>query len=229
MNKRAWDSVASSKNFTYKAEAKRPWSPKNILELLEHTRQEFEKLMGPGPDIVIQVEDRICESNNYGARSEINRQIYSLRERFREIKIICELPMEFGYTEPEQDLAYHFFVHELFHCWISGPVSSHYEPSVEAITQYMTSWILVHLGWCSEDLWVQEQVSWQEIAETEDPPYTAIAIYKLLFDEMYTDNPENLFAFCRDLADCFYQQRNREEIDILPILQHYLGIELAED
>ena len=93
----------------------------------------------------------------------------------------------------------------------------------------MTSWILVHLRWCSEDLWVQEQVSWQEIAETEDPPYTAIAIYKLLFDEMYTDNPENLFAFCRDLADCFYQQRNREEIDILPILQHYLGMELAED
>ena len=229
MNKRAWDSVASSKNFTYKAAAKRPWSPKTILELLEQTRHEFEKLMGPGPDTVIQVEDRICEPNNYGARAEINREIYSLRARFREIKIICELPINFGFTEPERDLAYHFFVHELFHCWIGGTVSNHYEPIIEAITQYMTGWVLVYLGWCNKELLIQERISWQEMAETEDPPYTTIAIYKLLFDEMYTDNPENLFAFCRDLANCFYQQRNREEIDVLPVLQHYLEIEGEAD
>jgi hypothetical protein len=67
------------------------------------------------------------------------------------------------------------------------------------------------------------------MAETEEPPYTTIAIYKLLFDEMYTDDPENLFAFCRDLAYCFHEQRNREETDILPVLQHYFGAELEED
>ena len=229
MNNSVWSSIASSQNFTYKAEAKRPWSPKMILELLEQTRREFEKLMGPGPDIVIQVEDRICEPNNYGARAEIDRQIYSLRERFRKIKIICELPTGYGYIESERDLAYHFFVHELFHCWIGGKVSDYYAPIIEAITQYMTGWVLVYLGWCSEDLLVRERADWQEMTETEDPPYTTIAIYKLLFDEMYTDNPENLFAFCRDLADCFYQQRSREEIDILPVLQHYLEVESEED
>jgi hypothetical protein len=229
MSTTAWNSVASSKNFTYKAEAKRPWSSKTILELLEETRQEFEKLMGQDIGIVIQVEDRICEPNNWGARAEIKRQIYSLREPIREIKIICELPMDFGYTEPEQDLAYHFFVHELFHCWIGGTVSNDYEPIIEAITQYMTGWVLVHLGWCSEELLVRERADWQEMAETEEPPYTTIAIYKLLFDEMYTDDPENLFAFCRDLAYCFHEQRNREETDILPVLQHYFGAELEED
>ena len=43
--------------------------------------------------------------------------------------------------EQEQDLAYHFFVHELFHCWIGGNVSNGYEQIVEAITQYMTDWV----------------------------------------------------------------------------------------
>ena len=229
MNNRVWGSVASSQNFTYKGEAKRPWSPKTILELLEQARQEFEKLMGPGPDIVIQVEDRICEPNNYGARAEINKQLYSLRERFREIKIICELPIGYGYIESERDLAYHFFVHELFHCWIGGAVSDYYAPIIEAITQYMTGWVLVYLGWCREDLLVRERTNWQEIVDTEDAPYTIIAGYKLLFDQMYIDEAEHLFAFCKDLADCFYQQRNREEIDVLPVLQHYLGIELTED
>ena len=229
MNTTKWDSVASSQNFTYKAEARRPWSPKTILELLEQTRQEFEKLMGPGPDIAIQVEDRICEPNNYGARAEIDRQIYSLRERFRKIKIICELPTGYGYTEPERDLAYHFFVHELFHCWIGGAVTSGYEQIIEAITQYMTGWVLVHLGWCSEELLVRERADWQEIIDTEDSPYTIIAGYKILFDQMYTDDAEHLFALCRDLADCFHAQRNREETDVLPVLHHYLGIELEED
>ncbi len=229
MNNRAWGSVASSKHFTYKAEAKRPWSSTSILELLEETRQEFEKLMGPGPDIVIQVEDRICEPNNYGARAEINRQIYSLREHFREIKIICELPTDYGYTEPERDLAYHFFVHELFHCWIGGAVSKPYEPIVEAITQYMTSWMLVHLGWCSEDLFVRERADWQEIVDTENSSYTIIAGYKLLFDQMYTDDAEYLFAFCKDLAGCFHEQRNQEEIDILPVLEHYLETAFESD
>lgn len=229
MNTTAWGSIASSKNFIYKAEAKRPWSPKIILELLEQAHQEFEKLMGPGPNIVIQVEDRICKPNNYGARAEIDRQIYSRREPIRGIKIICEFPMGYGYTEPERDLAYHFFVHELFHCWIGGAVSNGYGLIVEAITQYMTGWVLIHLGWCSEDLLVRERINWQELVETENPPYTTIAGYKLLFDEMYTDDPENLFAFCRDLADCFYEQQNQKETDIFPVLQHYLGIELEED
>ena len=229
MNITTWGSIASSKNFTYKVEAKRPWSSKTILELLEQTRREFEKLMGPGPDVVIQVEDRLCEPNDYGARSEIDRQIYSLRERFKKIKIICELPIDYGHTEPERDLAYHFFVYELLHCWIGGAVSNNYRLIVEAIAQYMTGWVLVYLGWCSEDLLVQERVSWLEMAETEDPPYTTIAIYKLLFDDMYVVEPENLFAFCRDLANCFRQQCNREEIDILPVLQHYLGIEVEEE
>lgn len=229
MNITAWGSVASSKNFTYKAEGKRPWSSKTILELLEQTRQEFESLMGPGPDVIIQVEDRLCEPNDYGARTEIDRQIYSLRARFREIKIICELPVDYGYTEPERDLAYHFFVHELLHCWIGGAVSKGYGLIVEAVTQYMTGWVLAYLGWCSEDLLVQEQANWLEIVETEEPPYTTIAKYKLLFDEMYAVEPENLFAFCRDLANCFHQQRNRVEIEIFPVMQQYLGIEPEED
>ena len=72
-----WISSASSKHFTYKTETQRPWKPETVLELLEQAHHEFEKLMGPGLDTVIEVEDRICEPNTYGARAEINKQVHS--------------------------------------------------------------------------------------------------------------------------------------------------------
>ena len=120
-------------------------------------------------------------------------------------------------------------MHELFHCWIGGAVPNLYEPTVEAVTQYMTDWLLVHLGWCPEDLLIQERMNWQQIIYTENLPHTIIAGYKLIFDQMQTEDPEKLLAFCRDLADCFRQQRNYVETDISPVLQRYLGAELRED
>ncbi len=210
-------SVASSKHFTYKAETDRPWQPETILELLEQAHQEFERHMGPGLETVIEVEDRICAPNTLGARAEINKQIHSDRNyTIEEVKLICEFPKNYGHTEEEQDLTYHFFVHELFHCWIGGNVSNDYGEIVEAITQYMTDRTLVHLGYCSEKLIVRERVNWQRA-------HTTIVKYKRLFDQMHTDDPENLFAFCRDLADCFRQQRILAETDISFVLQRYLG------
>ena len=185
--------------------------------------------MGAGLSIVIEVEDRICEPNNLGARAEINKQIHSPQDFTIEVKFICEFPQHYGYTEQERDLAYHFFVHELFHCWIGGKVSPRYEPIVETITQYMTDWVLVHLGWCSEDLLIRVRINSQQIIDTATPPQTTIAKYKLLFDQMHTDDPEHLLAFCRDLADCFRQQRTRAETDVSPVLQRYLGTALEED
>ena len=220
---------ASSKHFTYKAEIERPWKPETVIALLEQTHQEFEKRMGPGLDTVIAVEDRISESHSYGARAEINKQIHSDQISTIEVKFICEFPPDYGHTEQERDLAYHFFVHELFHCWIGGNVSDGYEQIVEAITQYMTDWVLVHLGWCSEDLLVRGRINSQQIVNNADPPHTTIAKYKLLFDRMHTEDPENLLAFCGDLADCFRQQRNRMETDISPVLQRYLGSRLEEE
>lgn len=224
-----WVASPFSKHFTYKSETERPWKPEMVLELLEQAHQEFERLMGPGLDIVIEVEDRICEPNNLGARAEISKQVHSAQESTIEVKFICEFPQNYGDTEQERNLAYHFFVHELFHCWIGGNVSGNHGQIVEAITQYMTDWVLVRLGWCTEDLLIREQTNWQRIVDTADPPHTTIAKYKLLFDQMHTDDSENLFAFCRDLADCFRQQRNREETDISAVLQRYLGTALEED
>ena len=77
MNSIGYVSVVSSEHFTYKAEGKRPWRATTVLEILEQAYQEFEKLMGPGLDTVIQVEDRIGEPNNYSARAEIKKQIDS--------------------------------------------------------------------------------------------------------------------------------------------------------
>ena len=224
-----WVANASSKHFTYKSETERPWKPEMVLELLEQAHQEFERLMGPGLDVVIEVEDRICEPNNLGARAEINKQVHSTQESTIKVKFICEFPQNYGDTEQERNLAYHFFAHELFHCWIGGNVSGNHGQIVEAITQYMTDWTLVHLGWCAEDLLVLERVNWQRIIDTADPPHTTIAKYKLLFDQMHTDDPENIFAFCKHLADCFRQQRNRKETNIFPVLQRYLGTALEED
>ena len=229
MNLTNWITSATSKHFTYKAETDRPWKPETILELLEQAHQAFVKLMGLGLGIVIEVEDRICEPNHLGARAEINKQVHSAQDFTIEVKFICEFPPNYGHTEQERDLAYHFFVHELFHCWIGGKVSNDGGQIVEAITQYMTDWTLVHLGWCSEDLLIRGRISRQQIIDTADPPHTTIARYKLLFDQRHTDDPENLLAFCRDLADCFRQQRNREETDISPVLQRYFGTTLEED
>ncbi len=67
----------SSKHFTHKTETQRPWKPETVLERLEQAHQEFESLMGPGLDTVIEVEDRICEPNNLAARAEINKQVHS--------------------------------------------------------------------------------------------------------------------------------------------------------
>ena len=69
-----WIANTSSKHFTYKTETARPWKPETVLELLEQAHQEFESLMGPGLDTVIEVEDRICEPNNLRARTEIGQQ-----------------------------------------------------------------------------------------------------------------------------------------------------------
>ena len=224
-----WIASASSKHFTYRTEAKRPWPPEIVLELLEQAHREFEKRMGPGLDTVIEVEDRICEPNNLGARAEINKQVHSDQEYTIEVKFICEFPPNYGHAPQERDLAYHFFGHELFHCWIGGAVSNDYGSVVEAITQYMTDWVLVHLGWCTADLLIQGRINGQQIVDTADPPHATIAKYKLLFDQMHADDPENLFAFCKDLADCFRQQRNRLETDISSVLQGYLGTQLEEN
>ena len=222
-----WLASASSGHFTYKAEAERPWSAETVLELLEQAHQKFEKLMGPGLDTIIEVEDRICEPNSLGARAEINKQVHSAQAYTIEVKFICEFPQNYGDTEQERDLAYHFFVHELFHCWIGGNVSDGYGQIVEAITQYMTDWVIVHLGWCSEDLLVRGRINCQQIIDTAAPPHTTIARYKLLFDEMHTDDSENLLVFCKDLADCFRQQPSRMETDVSAVLQQYLGTELV--
>ena len=222
MNSTKWVASASSKHFTYQSEAKRPWHPETVLALLEQAHQEFENLMGPGLDTVIDIEDRICEPNNYGARAEISKQIHSHRESTIKVKFICEFPLGYGHTQQERDLAYHFFVHELFHCWIGGNVSNNYGQIVEAITQYMTDWVLVHLGWCSEDLLIRERTNWQQTLETANLPHTLIAGYKLRFDKIYTNDPERLFDFCRDLAACFRQQQGCKEIDVSPVLLQYL-------
>lgn len=224
-----WGASASSKHFIYKAETERPWTPETVLELLEQAHQEFESLMGPGLGIVIEVEDLICEPNNLGARAEINKQVHPAQGYTVEVKFICEFPQNYGDTEQERNLAYHFFVHELFHCWIGGNVSNNHGLIVEAITQYMTDWTLVHLGWCTEDLLIQGRINSQQIVDSANPPHATIAKYKLLFDQMHTDDPENLFAFCRDLADCFRQQRSQTETDVLPVLQRYLGTALEEN
>lgn len=229
MSNTNWVASATSKHFTYKTETNRPWKPETILELLEQAHQEFERLMGPGLDTVIEVEDRICEPSNLGARAEINKQIHSHQNYTIEVKFICEFPANYGHTEQEQDLAYHFFVHELFHCWIGGEVSTGDELIVEAITQYMTDWVLIHLGWCSEDLRIRERIKSQQIIDTAIPLHTTIAKYKLLFHQMHTDDPENLLAFCKDLADCFRQQRSQEETDISLALQRHLGTALEEN
>ena len=224
-----WVTSATSAHFNYKAETNRPWKPETILELLEQAHQAFERLMGPGLEIVIEVEDRICEPNNLGARAEINKQVHSPQDYTIEVKFICEFPQNYGNTEQERDLAYHFLVHELFHCWIGGEVSTDDGLIVEAITQYMTDWVLVHLGWGSEDLRIRGRIKSQQIIDNATPPHTTIAKYKLLFDKMHADEPENLLAFCRDLAACFRQQRSREETDISPVLQRYFGTALEED
>ena len=224
-----WITSTPSKHFTYKVETNRPWKAETVLELLEQAHQAFEKLMGPGLDTVIEVEDRVCESNNLGARAEINKRVHSAQDFTIAVKFICEFPQNYGHAAQERDLAYHFFVHELFHCWIGGNVSNDYGQIVEAITQYMTDWTLVHLGWCDEDLRIRERINNQQIIDTATPPHTTIARYKLLFDQMHADDPENLLAFCRDLATCFRQQRSREETDISPVLQRYLGTALEED
>lgn len=224
-----WVACASSEHFTYRAEAERPWSPKTVLELLEQAHGEFERHMGPGLETIIQVEDRICEMNNYGARAEINEQILPAQASTVEVKFICEFPLDYGHSAQEQELAYHFFVHELFHCWIGGNVSGDYGLIIEALTQYMTDWALVHLGWCSETLLVRGRMKNQQIIDNATPPHTIIARYKILFDQMYTDDSENLFAFCKDLADCFRQQRSRIETEVFPVLQRYLGTALKKE
>ena len=223
-----WLASASSEHFTYKVETKRPWNPETVLELLEQAHQKFERRMGPGLDTVIEVEDRISEPHTYGARAEINKQVHSPQASTIKVKFICEFPQNYGDTEQERNLAYHFFVHELFHCWIGGNVSNDHEQIVEAITQYMTDWLLVHLGWCTEDLLIRERINSQQIVDSATPPHTTIARYKLLFDQMHADDPENLLTFCRDLADCFRQQRSRMETDISPVVQRYLRAELEE-
>ena len=223
--------VSSSEHFTYKAEVKRPWSPKTVLELLEQVYQEYEKFMGPGLNTTIEVRDNVCESNNHNARTEIKIQVRSPEEPTEEVaeavvieaKIICGFPLNYGYIQQERELAYHFFAHELFHCWIGGAVANLYEPIIEAITQYMTDLTLVRLGWCRRNLLTHGRVDWQEMVETANLPHTLIAGYKLIFHKMYTNEPERLFAFCRDLADCFRQQRNCTEIEISPVLELYLG------
>ena len=229
LNPTNWIASASSEHFIYKTETDRPWNPETVLDLLEQAHQEFERRMGPGLDTIIEVEDRICEPNSLGARAEINKQVHSAQDFTIEVKFICEFPSNYGHTEQERNLAYHFFVHELFHCWIGGNVSNDYGQIVEAITQCMTDWTLVHLGWCSEDLLVRDRIKSQQIINTATPPHTTIARYKLLFDQMHTDNPENLLAFCKHLATCFRQQRTRKETEIRPVLQRYLGTALEAD
>ena len=137
MNLTNWITSATSKHFAYKAETDRPWKPETILELLEQAHQAFEKRMGPGLDSVIEVEDRICEPNGLGASAEINKQVHSPQDYTIEVKFICEFPQNYGHTEQERDLAYHFFVHELFHCWIGGNVSNDCEQIV-TITKVWT-------------------------------------------------------------------------------------------
>ena len=223
-----WVASASSQHFIYKTEAKRPWKPETVLELLEQSYKEFEKLMGPGLDIIIEVEDLICESNKLSARAEINKEIHSSQDSTIEVKFICEFPLNYGFTQEERDLAYHFFVHELFHCWIGGDVAPHCGSIVEAITQYMTNWVLVQLGWCPEDLLNRERKNCQQIVDNTSTPQATIAQYKLLFDKVHAEDSESLLAFCRDLANCFRQQRNQKEIDISPVLQQYLGTKSEE-
>ena len=228
MMNRKWVASASSEHFIYKTEAKRPWTPETVLELLEQAYHEFEKLMGPGLDIIIEIEDRICAVNKLSARAEINKAIHSLEDNTIEIKFICEFPPNYGLTQGERDLAYHFFVHELFHCWIGGDVSPPYSSVIEAITQYMTNWILVQLGWCAEDLLDRERTNCQQILDNATPQHTTIAHYKLLFYQMHANDSDKLLAFCRDLADCFRQQRNQRQTEVYPVLQQYLGSKLAE-
>ena len=79
MSKQNWITSATSKHFTYKVETDRPWKPETVLKLLEQAHQAFERLMGPGLGIVIEVEDRICESNNLGARRD--KQMDTFRSR----------------------------------------------------------------------------------------------------------------------------------------------------
>ena len=104
-----WVASASSKHFTYKAKTERPWGPETVLELLEQAHQEFERLMGPGLDIVIEVEDRICEPNNLGARAEINKQVHSAQASTIEVKFICEFPQNYGHTRARTGSRIPFF------------------------------------------------------------------------------------------------------------------------
>jgi len=228
MDTTEWIASASSRHFTYRTQAKRPWKPETVLQLLEQAHQEFEKLMGAGLDIIIEVEDRICEPKKYGAWSEVHKQIHSPQDYSIEVKIICEFPLNYGYTQQEHDLAYHFFVHEHFHNWIGGSGSTSHGMVVEAITQYMTDRTLVRLGWCTEDMLIRGRIDRQRTIDDGRLPHTTIARYQLLFDQIDTSDPDKLLAFCRDLADCFRQQRNRRRTEVFPVLRRYLGTKLEE-
>lgn len=204
MEHKHWLTIVESKHFVYRAEIERPWPPAKILELFEGCYREYYDIMGPALKTFIEVEDRLCPSGKRSAR-RINGQI------------ICEFPKEFGKTQEDQELAYHFFAHEVFHHWVGGYTVSHGD-AVEAITQYMANRTLAKLGWFHSD----KLTRGLEKRRLNSSPVNR---YYLCFNDLEAEKGEaTLYKLCRELAQCFRALfPTYERADVAPILSRYLS------
>ncbi len=206
MKHECWLSTADSEHFVYHAEAKRPWSPTEILELVEGCYREYYDMMGSGLKTFIEIEDRLCPK---GKRSAMRSNG----------KIICEFPDGFGKTQDEQELAYHFFAHEVFHHWVGGYTVSHGD-AIEALTQYMANRTLFRLGWFAHET-LRQRLDRRRVRSTP------LDRYYVGFSDLEKEKGEaTLCKLCCELANCFRTlYPTYERADVAPILSCYIDLE----
>ncbi len=135
-------------------------------------------------------------------------------------RIHIYFPERFGTNEKETTLIYHFFCHELLHCWLGGNVVSH-AIGIEALVKFQTDIFLFENSYISK-----EQFQQATINGSTDP--IEIRKYKNKYYDMYKNENSRYISFIKDLADKFARNKLKNNLDVLPVYKEYFGKEIEE-
>ncbi len=201
-----WSSITRTDHFNYFREGLREYSDTATVNLIEKAYSYYYDLFKIKIPSVMIIKDKIgikqAAVNKYSKDSSI---------------ITITLPGGFGKTEQDKALAYHFYVHELLHCWLYGPAVSH-EIAMEVLVKFQTNLFLWKNNYISESLFYKETIT--GIHDSRE-----MLTYQHKYYELYKYNNKTYWNLLKDMA-LFINVNKADKIDLFPILKKYIGPEI---
>ena len=189
-------------------ETQREWSPNTVLALLEKAYMYYEDLFQTPLPYKVTVQE-LTDDRLY-ARNSLSDDNYMIK---------VSIPHNFGFNIDVRALVFHFYVHELLHCWTAGTFMSH-AVAEEALVKFQSDLFLMNNEYISKEYF--QILNVYGINDSE-----AIRQYKQLYYNLYMKTPDTYIAFLKDVANA---KSNRETlmIDIFPILKRYFGEAISQ-